>query len=109
MFGTHDQFRGNSTELEWQTSYAMQGKQTHPFPETIEQQRADVNYHSNHDTAFWVSFAADPSVDPRNHLGQAWPKYTATDGQIMVLGNATGPSASYVAPVAVADKYSGSC
>lgn len=26
VFGTHDQFRGNSTELEWQTSYAMQGK-----------------------------------------------------------------------------------
>ena len=26
IFGTHYQFRGNSTELEWQTSYAMEGK-----------------------------------------------------------------------------------
>jgi len=26
VFGTHYQFRGNSTELEWQTSYSMEGK-----------------------------------------------------------------------------------
>jgi hypothetical protein len=26
IFGTHDLFRGNSTELEWQTSYAMEGE-----------------------------------------------------------------------------------
>jgi hypothetical protein len=25
VFGTHDLFRGNSTELEFQTSYAMEG------------------------------------------------------------------------------------
>jgi hypothetical protein len=25
VFGTHDQFRGNSTELEWQTSFTMEG------------------------------------------------------------------------------------
>jgi hypothetical protein len=26
VFGTHDLFRGNSTELEWQTSYAMESE-----------------------------------------------------------------------------------
>ena len=25
VFGTHHQFRGNSTDLEWQTSFAMEG------------------------------------------------------------------------------------
>jgi carboxylesterase type B len=60
-------------------------------------------------TAFWVSFAANPTADPRDHLGQPWPKYTATNRQIVVFGNATGPSASYVAPVEIADNYSGPC
>ncbi|KAK5659085.1 hypothetical protein OQA88_1174 [Cercophora sp. LCS_1] len=83
VFGTHHQYRGNSTELEWQTSFAMQ--------------------------SFWVSFAANPSADPRNHVGQVWPKFTGTDGDIIVFGNATVPSASYAAPVAIADKYSGAC
>ncbi|KAK4150340.1 acetylcholinesterase [Chaetomidium leptoderma] len=83
VFGTHAQFRGNSTELEWQTSYAME--------------------------AFWVSFAANPSAGPRDHNGQTWPKYTESSRQIVVFGNATGPSASYVAPVAIADKYGGPC
>jgi hypothetical protein len=26
IFGTHYQVRGNSTEFEWQTSFAMEGK-----------------------------------------------------------------------------------
>ena len=56
-----------------------------------------------------VSFAANPSADPRNNLGQTWPKFTGPSGQIVVFGNATGPGASYIAPVAVADKYSGPC
>ncbi|KAK4118014.1 hypothetical protein N657DRAFT_584396 [Parathielavia appendiculata] len=71
VFGTHYQFRDNSTELEWETSYAIE--------------------------AFWISFAANPSAEPRNHLGQAWPKYTAASHQIVVFGNATGLGASYVA------------
>lgn len=83
VFGTHHLFRGNSTELEWQTSFAIQ--------------------------SFWVTFAANSSASPRDHLGTVWPKYATADGQIMVFGNATGPSASYVASVKVADKYSGSC
>ncbi|KAL2192881.1 Alpha/Beta hydrolase protein [Corynascus similis CBS 632.67] len=83
VFGTHYQFRGNSTELEWQTSYAME--------------------------AFWASFAAKSSENPRNHLGLVWPEYTTNHSQIVVFGNSTGPSASYVAPVAIADKYGGDC
>ena len=83
VFGTHYQFRGPSTELEWQTSFAMED--------------------------FWVSFAANSSADPRDHRGLTWPKYTPATGQMINFGNATGPSASYVAPVSVADRYSGAC
>lgn len=60
-------------------------------------------------TAFWVSFASNPSVDPRNHLKQSWPRYIGPSGQIVVFGNATGTGPSYVAPVAIADAYSGPC
>ncbi|KAK4463169.1 hypothetical protein QBC42DRAFT_250710, partial [Cladorrhinum samala] len=83
IFGTHNQVRGNSTDFEWETSYAMQ--------------------------EFWVSFAANPTADPRNSLGQVWPQYKGPNGLIMDFGNATGPGASYVAPVSVADRYSGPC
>ncbi|KAM7186424.1 acetylcholinesterase [Rhypophila sp. PSN 637] len=85
VFGTHDQFRGSSTELEWQTSFAMQ--------------------------QFWVSFASSPSADPQNAaLDQTWPLFTAgQEGQIMVFGNATGLGPSYIASVAIADRYSGPC
>ncbi|KAH6649548.1 Alpha/Beta hydrolase protein [Chaetomium tenue] len=83
VFGTHYQFRGNSTELEWQTSFAME--------------------------AAWVSLAANPSADPQDHLGQKWPKYTEASRQVVVFGNATGPSAAYVAPAEILDNYSGPC
>lgn len=33
VFGTHWEFRGNSTELEWQTSFSMEGDSG--FPSTI--------------------------------------------------------------------------
>jgi len=60
--------------------------------------------------ALWVSLAANASADPRNHLGQAWPRYVE-DGsrQIMVFGNATMPSASTVADVSLAEYYAGGC
>ena len=60
-------------------------------------------------TAAWVSLGANPSADPRDHLGQKWPKYTEASRQVVVFGNATGPSASYVAPAEILDKYSGPC
>lgn len=56
-----------------------------------------------------MSFAADPKKDPTNHLGETWPKFTGIDGEIIVFGNATGPSASYTAPVSIEDHYSGPC
>jgi len=63
-------------------------------------------------TEFWVSFAANPDREPRNSLGQVWPKYQASNGRIMDFGNASAPGgakAAYVAPVSVADFYSGPC
>ncbi|KAK4209066.1 acetylcholinesterase [Rhypophila decipiens] len=89
VFGTHFLFRGNSTELEWQTSFAME--------------------------SFWVTFAANSSADPRDHMGTVWPKYIPPSdadnesGKIIVFGNSTGPSGSYVSPVELADNYSGPC
>lgn len=32
VFGTHWEFRGNSTELEWETSFSMEGKRTEHLP-----------------------------------------------------------------------------
>ncbi|KAK1834087.1 acetylcholinesterase [Podospora conica] len=82
VFGTHHLFRGNSTEFQWQTSFAMQ--------------------------SFWVTFAANSSADPRDHLGTAWPRYTPTDQRIVVFGNET-LGAAYVAPEAAAQVFSGAC
>jgi len=61
---------------------------------------------------FWVSFAANPDKEPRNSLGQVWPRYQEPNGLIMDFGNASapgGPSPAWVAPVSVADFYSGPC
>jgi len=83
VFGTHHLFRGNSTELEWQTSFAME--------------------------AFWVSFASNPLADPVDHVGLTWPKYTAAGREMVVFGNASLPSAASIAPASIADYYTGSC
>ena len=58
-----------------------------------------------HKTAFWLSLAANPTADPRNHLGMVWPKYTAASRQFVMFGNATGPGPTYVAPKEHALKY----
>jgi hypothetical protein len=62
---------------------------------------------ANLETAYWVSFAADPSAAPHDNLGHVWPEYTGNSGDVVVFGNATGPSASYVGPAAAANQYSG--
>jgi len=64
VFGTHDIVRGQSTELEWQTSYAME--------------------------AFWVSFAVNSSIAPIDHTGLAWPEYTGREGSVVEFGNVIG-------------------
>lgn len=74
VFGTHNIVRGQSTELEWQTSYAMQ--------------------------SLWVSFAANSSVPPIDHTGLAWPNYSGHNGSILEFGDAIG---SKVMPVSVMD------
>jgi len=61
--------------------------------------------------AFWLSFATNPDADPRNHIGQVWPRYTGGPGaQVMDFGNATGAATgSNISPVSVADGWSGPC
>jgi hypothetical protein len=75
VFGTHDIVRGQSTELEWQTSYAMQ--------------------------EFWVSFAANSSIAPMDHTGLPWPQYKRQNSSIIEFGNAIG---SQKKPVTVMDE-----
>ncbi|KAK8016668.1 triacylglycerol lipase V precursor [Apiospora rasikravindrae] len=75
IFGTHYQFRGNSTELEWQTSYAMED--------------------------MWVAFATDPSKDPSTSSGLVWPKYSLDGETVVLFGN--GTEAAQLAPPSVAD------
>jgi hypothetical protein len=91
VFGTHDLFRGNSTELEFQTSYSMEGEymllHTMDWPLIV--------------SAFWTSFTTDSLKAPVDHTGLAWPKYTGRNGSIIVFGNET---ASQVKPVAVMDE-----
>ncbi|KAH7035827.1 Alpha/Beta hydrolase protein [Microdochium trichocladiopsis] len=48
LFGTHYEFRGNSTEFEWDVAGLMQG--------------------------LWLSFARNPKKDP-SHGSFTWPKY----------------------------------
>ncbi|KAK7984673.1 hypothetical protein PG988_002295 [Apiospora saccharicola] len=71
IFGTHYQFRGNSTELEWQTSYAME--------------------------EMWVAFATDSSKDPAMSNGLAWPKYSLDGETVVLFGNGT-EAADLVSP-----------
>ncbi|KAK8075511.1 carboxylesterase [Apiospora hydei] len=75
IFGTHYQFRGNSTELEWQTSYAMED--------------------------MWVAFATDPYKDPSTSSGLVWPKYSLDGETVVLFGN--GTEAAQLAPPSVAD------
>ncbi|KAK7961922.1 Alpha/Beta hydrolase protein [Apiospora aurea] len=75
IFGTHYQFRGNSTELEWQTSYAMED--------------------------MWVAFATDPSKDPSTSSGLVWPKYSPDGETVVLFGN--GTEAAQLAPPSIAD------
>ncbi|KAH8688339.1 Alpha/Beta hydrolase protein [Ilyonectria robusta] len=49
LFGTHYEYRGNSTEFEWEVSYGME--------------------------ALWLSFLSNPKKDPRDGHGITWPKY----------------------------------
>ncbi|KAK8088319.1 hypothetical protein PG997_003280 [Apiospora hydei] len=53
LFGTHYEYRSNSTDFEWDVSYGMQG--------------------------LWLAFANDPSRDPAVDNGESggvvWPKY----------------------------------
>lgn len=62
----------------------------------------------DHVPAFWVSFATNSSVDPRDHLGTVWPKYTPDDQRVVVFGNET-LGAAVVAPGGVAEVFSGGC
>ena len=66
VFGTHFLFRGNSTNLEWQTSYAEED--------------------------YWATFAINPGRDPvSKSAGLVWPKYSpGGSGKAMVFGQGNG-------------------
>ncbi|KAH7233120.1 Alpha/Beta hydrolase protein [Fusarium tricinctum] len=49
LFGTHYEYRGNSTEYEWQVAEGMQ--------------------------SLWLSFAQNPKKSPRDGKGVTWPLY----------------------------------
>ncbi|KAF6792639.1 chlorogenic acid esterase precursor [Colletotrichum sojae] len=58
IFGTHFQYRGNSTEFEWEVAEIMQD--------------------------LWLSFATNPSENPTATGGFSWPKYRS-ESETMVL------------------------
>ncbi|KAH6646040.1 Alpha/Beta hydrolase protein [Truncatella angustata] len=60
LFGTHYEYRGNSTEFEWETSYGME--------------------------ALWLSFLLDPSQDPTDGNGVTWPKYSSNVDTLAEFG-----------------------
>ncbi|KAK7184989.1 hypothetical protein DPSP01_002816 [Paraphaeosphaeria sporulosa] len=70
VFGTHDLFRGNSTELEFETGYSME--------------------------AFWFSFTNNSNVAPVDNTGLAWPEYTGETGSIVVFGDEGTGKASQI-------------
>ncbi|ETS75499.1 hypothetical protein PFICI_12443 [Pestalotiopsis fici W106-1] len=64
LFGTHNLYRGNSTEFEWETSYGMQD--------------------------LWLSFASTPEQDPTDGHGTTWPKYNSSiDSMVEFAANDT--------------------
>lgn len=64
LFGTHFEYRGNSTEFEWETSYGME--------------------------ALWLSFASNSSADPTDGASVTWPKYSEdTDSLAVFAANDT--------------------
>lgn len=77
VFGTHYEFRGNSTDLEWQTASAYQDA--------------------------WVSFAADSSGDLMYGAGAKWPRYSASGDTTLVFGG--NGTAAMLAPGAYADSF----
>ncbi|KAK2598351.1 hypothetical protein N8I77_011771 [Diaporthe amygdali] len=64
LFGTHYEYRGNSTEFEWETSYGLE--------------------------ALWLSFASNSSADPTDGASITWPKYSEdTDSLAVFAANDT--------------------
>ncbi|POS70857.1 hypothetical protein DHEL01_v210750 [Diaporthe helianthi] len=59
LFGTHSEYRGNSTEFEWETSLGME--------------------------ALWLSFASNSSADPTDGVSVTWPKYSVDTDSLAVF------------------------
>jgi hypothetical protein len=91
VFGTHFEFNGNSTELEYETSYAMEGT-------CLPSSRPMSRIHADrlHTADFWVSFLTNSSTAPTDSQGLVWPKYNASGAEMMFFGNATGGPAQLV-------------
>lgn len=59
IFGTHYEYRGNSTEFEWETSYGLE--------------------------ALWLSFASNSSANPTDGASVTWPGYSENTTSLAVF------------------------
>ena len=75
LFGTHYEYRGNSTEYEWQVAQGMQGK----FPDIHRS-----NF-TNNAIDLWLSFAQNPNKSPADGKGITWPLYKPDQKKMAVF------------------------
>lgn len=77
IFGTHWEYRGNSTEYQWDVATLMQGQyRAHHFCVSILTLITDL----------WLSFAADKSTAPSAMLPDGstftWPEFAAGESTL---------------------------
>ena len=77
IFGTHWEYRGNSTEYQWEVATVMQG----------ESSQADSHLlYTDFSTDLWLSFAADKSVAPAATLPDGstftWQEYAVDEATL---------------------------
>lgn len=63
LFGTHDEYNGNSTFYEYEVSHFME--------------------------ALWLSFASNPAAGPSIANGFKWPVFNATADTMVQFANGT--------------------
>lgn len=77
LSGQHSQYRGNSSELEWETSIAMQGKHDlKPFRNVTWNEGKKKRRLTKSVIELWLSFAKDGTKDlSSTSSGFTWPLY----------------------------------
>lgn len=84
VFGTHYEYNHNSTELEWDTSYAMEGQSASA---QVVNWRRTLRILTQTNTGLWLAFATDSSKAP-TYNGWTWPEYSK-DSDMAVFGSNT--------------------